>query len=584
MILTARNEGFSAENYMNTILLNNRYQILQTIGRGGFGETFLAIDTHMPSARKCVIKQLKPLIQEQKNSQWVQEQFQREARILEQLGEGCSQIPRLYAYFSEGGNFYLVQEYIEGLNLKERLEQKGLFSQEEVKAILLNLLPVLDYVHGKRLVHRDVKPENIILRAADGKPVLIDFGALKETMATMLNHSSTVPYSVAIGTPGYMPSEQAAGRPVYSSDLYSLGLTAVYLLTGKSPQYLTSDPQSGEIIWRQQAANINTDLAMAIDRAIRFHPRDRFASAREMLRALQSPTIHSNAATLAVSPGNLRPNPNPSSTTSNTASIVPPSYSTIEENNGWKKLMLVLFVFGIVSGSMFAIGFNLFNERQKERAESTSQQPIFEEPFSTPTPTPTPEPTPIPTPTPEPTPTSEPVITPEPIPIPEPTPEPIPTPTPTPEPTPTPTPTPEASQAQNIDIPLLIPGIQENKVIETLGKPSSVSQGYWPNSQGMVYDNFVPDRVSLGYIVDNSTRKIRQSEVSFSQSVDLAQIKQTLNNLLGGSAPPEAIVGLEQIYNRQNDLRSFSTGALKGMIKRSESDRIYIGIWEADFH
>lgn len=573
---------------MNTILLNNRYQILQTIGRGGFGETFLAIDTHMPSARKCAIKQLKPLIQEQQNSQWIQEQFQREARILEQLGEGCNQIPRLYAYFSERGNFYLVQEYVEGLNLKERLEKNGVFSPKEVKAILISLLPVLDYVHSKRLVHRDVKPENIILRAADGKPVLIDFGALKETMATMLNHSGTVPYSVAIGTPGYMPSEQAAGRPVYSSDLYSLGLTAVYMLTGKSPQYLTSDPHSGEILWREDVPTIHSDLATAIERAIRFHPRDRFASAREMLRALHSPTINSNAATLAVSPGKLRPNPNFSKTTGNTEAVVPPSYSTVEENNGWKKLMLVLFIFGIVAGSTFAIGFNIFSDREKERSESTSQQPIFEEPFSTPTPEPTSTPTPTPEPTPESTPTSEPVNTPEPIPTPEPTPEPTfaptPTPEPTPEPTSTPTPTPEDSQAEKIDVPLLIPGIQENKVIETLGKPSSVSQGYWPNSQGLVYENFVPDRVSLGYIVDNSTRKIRQSEVSFSQSVDLATIKQTLNDLLGGSAPLEAIVGLEQIYNRQNDLRSFSAGALKGMIKRSESDRIYIGIWEADFH
>ncbi|MBW4575908.1 MAG: YARHG domain-containing protein [Aphanothece sp. CMT-3BRIN-NPC111] len=276
---------------MTLTLLNNRYRILQELGSGGFGDTFLAEDTHMPSGRRCVIKQLKPVTSNPLIYQVVQERFGREAAILEELGEGSTQIPKLYAYFSENGQFYLVQEWIEGVTLKSKMQQKGALSENMVREILESLLPVLDYVHSKRMVHRDIKPDNIILRQRDGKPVLIDFGAVKETMATVLNSHGSTTSSIAIGTPGYMPSEQAAGRPLYSSDLYSLALTAVYLLTGKTPQQLETDPRSGEIVWRENVVSINPSLAAVLDKAIQFHPRDRFPTAREMLAALQSGII-----------------------------------------------------------------------------------------------------------------------------------------------------------------------------------------------------------------------------------------------------------------------------------------------------
>jgi serine/threonine protein kinase, bacterial len=148
---------------------------------------------------------------------------------------------------------------------------------------------VLDFVHSQGIVHRDIKPDNIILRDSDDRPVLIDFGAVRETVVTEINSHGHTTSSIVIGTPGFMPSEQATGRPVYSSDLYSLGLTAIYLLTGKMPQQLKSDGTTGEMIWDKQG--VNASLADVLDRAIRFHPRDRFPTAKAMLEALQTSTL-----------------------------------------------------------------------------------------------------------------------------------------------------------------------------------------------------------------------------------------------------------------------------------------------------
>jgi serine/threonine-protein kinase len=269
-------------------LLKNRYRILRSLSRGGFGETFLAEDTDMPSARRCVIKKLIPIANDPQIYQLVKERFQREGIILEKLGEGSSQIPSLYAYFEESGQFYLVQEWIEGTTLSEKVRQEGKLNEGVVKEILISILSVLDYIHGQHIVHRDIKPDNIIIRASDNKPVLIDFGAVKETMGTVMTTSGHSTYSIAIGTPGFMPSEQIAGRPVYASDLYSLALTAIYLLSGKYPQEFATDSATGEILWRQYALGTSPALATILDKAIQPHPRDRFLSAKEMLAAINS--------------------------------------------------------------------------------------------------------------------------------------------------------------------------------------------------------------------------------------------------------------------------------------------------------
>ena len=653
---------------MTTELLNNRYRILQTLSSGGFGDTFLATDLHMPSQRRCVIKRLKPINNDPKMQEWVEDRFQREAAILEQLGEGNRQIPKLYAYFPEQGYFYLVQEWIQGVTLTEKLQQQGVLRADEVRSILISLLRVLDYIHGLGIIHRDIKPDNIILCRQDHElPVLIDFGAVKQAMTTIVN-------TVAIGTPGYIPSEQAVGRPIYASDLYSLGLTAIYLLSGKTPQELPTDSHNGEFLWQQDIRDLDSNLSKALDKATRFDLGSRFSSAKEMLAALQSQPL--TAATVAV---------NSPTTLSEENSSTPLTV------NRWGKFSLpLLIVTGVSLGTVAALILFSLQERspQKQAISPTptssptptpeispspiepsatptpeispspiepsatptpeispspiepsatptpeiSPSPI--EPSATPTPeispspiepsaTPTPEisPSPIepsPTPTPEispspikPSPTPTPEISPSPIepsatPTPEISPSPIePSPTPTPEISPSPiepsatpipeispspiepspTPSPNQGEAKRISVPIFVTGTAEQEILTALGKPTSKSKGYWPNTTALLYQDLVPNEVDLGYLVDSNTGLLRQTEVTFTQSAGLETMQQTLDGLLENQTPAVAKQGLERIYNREINWVSFNVGQLKGSIERqSDTDQIYIAIWEADFH
>jgi serine/threonine protein kinase, bacterial len=269
------------------MLLNNRYRILHTLGSGGFGETFVAEDTQMPSGRCCVVKKLRPVSNDPRIYQLVKERFQREAAILENLGNQSNKIPKLYAYFEESSDFYLVQELIDGETLAITQQKKGILSESYVKNFLANFLPILDYIHNKQIIHRDIKPDNIIIRQYDDEPVLIDFGAVKESMGTQTTSLGNKTSSIVIGTPGFMPSEQAAGRPVYNSDLYATGLTAVYLLTGKLPQDIETDYHTGQFMWRPYAPEVSPALAHILDKAIQSHVRERYSTAKEMLQALQ---------------------------------------------------------------------------------------------------------------------------------------------------------------------------------------------------------------------------------------------------------------------------------------------------------
>lgn len=656
---------------MITTLLNNRYQIIQLLGAGGFGETFLAEDTYMPSHRRCVIKKLKPVVNDPSMYQLIQQRFQREAATLEALSEGSSQIPKLYAYFSENDQFFLVQEWIPGQTLATQVATTGTLSENAVREILVSLLQVLDYIHSQGIIYHDIKPNNIILRESNNQPVLIDFGAVKETMATALNSQGKLMHTMVVGTPGFMSPEQAAGRPVFASDIYSLGLTAIFLLTGKLPQDLEISPQE-EILWQHLVPEINLKLAAILSKAIQYHPRDRYTTANKMLEDLQ----HSNDA-VTMQTALLSNNPRRQKTKHQQKSF------TVKYSRR-KNYRLVLAITSLLLGILAAIALFYYFRQQPPAADKSDGNTLPEAelattppPIKSPSPTPSAIASPILPPIESPAPppplfppleklpplnqASEPplVQSPQPQKKPENPPEKSPpaslppttpppentppqvnselpiAPSPTPEsPSPTPhtvvsplsppvdpvpphtqvlppprvpasphqnqeaeippieqspsvalptAPTPENIPSAQVEIPAFPTGTSEKQVKAILGNPIKTMSGIWGNTRAAIYE-IQPSQVTLGYLFDRDSGRLRQTEVSFAQSIEPQVMQETLQQLLNGNVSAEISEGLQQVYQRQSNQYSFSTEELKGVIERDDRDRIYIGVWEADLH
>ncbi|MCT7980847.1 serine/threonine-protein kinase [Laspinema olomoucense] len=272
------------------LLLRERYRAVQPLGQGGMGRTFFAVDEDRLNA-PCVIKQFFPQIQGTTALAKATELFQREAVQLLHLGEH-PQIPSLYAYFEQDKRWYLVQELIEGSDLLNELKQQGAFSETQIRSLLLDLLPILQFIHKNNVIHRDIKPDNILRRRKDNKLVLVDFGVAKEGTGTALAQMGT-----RAGTHGYAPVEQIRGGQAYpASDLYSLGVTCIQLLTAKMPDDLY-DGMNARWLWKEQLAkqgkSTSPILAQILDKLLQEVVRDRYQSAAEVLQALQPNPVSS---------------------------------------------------------------------------------------------------------------------------------------------------------------------------------------------------------------------------------------------------------------------------------------------------
>ncbi|ARV58182.1 serine/threonine protein kinase [Nostocales cyanobacterium HT-58-2] len=282
------------------LLLRDRYRVINALGQGGFGATFLAQDRALPGESSCVIKQLRPSGTAPHVLQMARDLFEREAVTLGRIGSH-PQVPRLLNYFEDCEQFYLVQEYINGITLQQEVKRNGVFSEAGVKQFLSEILPLLQYIHERRVIHRDIKPANIIRRAQDGRLVLIDFGAVKNQVTQITNQSEqTALTAYAIGTPGFAPPEQMAMRPVFASDIYAVGVTCIYLLTGKSPKDLDYNPTTGEMLWKRlmQTSDHFTEV---LRKMLEVSVRNRYQSAKEVLRALElEPYLDSLAQGLLV--------------------------------------------------------------------------------------------------------------------------------------------------------------------------------------------------------------------------------------------------------------------------------------------
>ncbi|HIK28001.1 MAG: serine/threonine-protein kinase [Oscillatoriaceae bacterium SKW80] len=276
-------------NCGSKLLLGERYRAIKPIGQGGFGRTFLAIDEYKPSQPRCVIKQFFPQTQGTSNAEKAAELFTREAQRLDELGKH-PQIPELLAHFQQEGRQYLVQEFIDGQNLSQELASKGVFNEFQILQLLKDLLPVLQFVHSKQVIHRDIKPENIIRRSADGKIVLVDFGASKFASQTSLEKLGTV-----IGSVGFAAPEQITGKALAASDLYSLGVTCIYLMTNKSPLDLF-DAERNIWGWRYYLQEpVSESFAHILDKLLQPALEQRYQSAAEVLQDLTALSSENSA-------------------------------------------------------------------------------------------------------------------------------------------------------------------------------------------------------------------------------------------------------------------------------------------------
>jgi serine/threonine protein kinase len=281
-------------------LLMQRYLILEPLGSGGFSQTYLAIDTEVPDNLGYVVKLMDAQLATGMSFTSLHRLFETEAYALGHLGGQCDHppldyrpVPQLMAYCRDRQQVYLVQELIDGERLDVWMAAAPQPRLKHVMEILSETLLILDYIHRQGIIHCDIKPSNLIRRKSDGKLILIDFGACyfhNYTIAQGQSNDHDDRQTFALGTPGYMPDEQAAGMPDFNSDLYGLGMMMIQILTGIDPQRLAHYPDTHEWNWHDHIRQPLRHLALIpiLDRMVRIDPHDRYPSAAAVIECLQS--------------------------------------------------------------------------------------------------------------------------------------------------------------------------------------------------------------------------------------------------------------------------------------------------------
>jgi serine/threonine-protein kinase len=350
-------------------VLKGRYAVRSTIGQGGMGRTYLAQDLERFN-ETCVLKEFIPPQDSQEVTEKAKELFRREASVLYQIRH--PQVPEFRATFESEGRLLLVQDYVEGKNyrnlLLDRLKVGQTFSENEIFALMQQLLPVLSYLHGHNIIHRDISPENLMLRSQDNLPVLIDFGVVQETTAK-LNSQMGIPASTVAGKAGYAPPEQLqSGNAYANSDLYALAVTSIVLLTGREPSELFD---SINLAWNwQQFANVNPAFARVINQMLSYKPTNRYRSADEVSQAMQvAQASFSGAKTYAVGrqvPSNVAANIPQRTVVAGANNRNPVNYGTQNSPNrstsgggvNWFLGILIILVAGVGSWAITSFFFS----------------------------------------------------------------------------------------------------------------------------------------------------------------------------------------------------------------------------------
>lgn len=393
------------------LVLSDRYRIVRELGHGGFGRTYLAEDLNRFN-EPCVLKEFAPQVQGTYALQKAEELFSREASVLYRLQH--PQIPKFRELFrvklQDNGYLFLVQDFVEGQTyhaLLDARKREGLrFNEVEVTQLMLQILSILQYIHSQGVIHRDISPDNLMLRSTDGLPVLIDFGGVKQLAAVASQFMASQgaggvpPMATRLGKVGYAPPEQMQGGVVYPhSDLYALAATVLVLLTGKEPQQLIN---SHTLMWDwRREVHLNLTLASVLDKMLQPYPNARFTTVSEVLQALTAtpagvtyppirPSLPRTDATVAIaSPQVVTPVNSPSPLV---ASKPSPS-STGKQFGLWGKILLVFALIIVAGGIGWLVG-NLWLVSQTKPVP-VKPQPTTSDPVISATPEPTPEQSPL---------------------------------------------------------------------------------------------------------------------------------------------------------------------------------------------
>lgn len=494
---------------MKDELIHNKYRILKTLGQNDFSDTFLATGNRwFHSYRRYVIKKFRPRLGSVKAEE-AKRLFHQEADILQRLGDNNRhnrQIPRLHECFTDGENFYLVREWIDGITLQQKVERQGKLAVAEVEQILDSILHFLEYIHSHGIIYCQLKPSTFVLRdwqsSKASLPTPIYFGGVEE-----LKYRPDFKRRKLIDRDHqeYFPPEQKQGKLTFASDLYSLGLTAIYLLTGKNPTELPQDRRTKKILWHQEIPELKIHLVRVLDRAISPHFARRYNLASEMLEALHSPPV--NLALPAAQPKSQK-------------TKIAPELTIVS----W----LLAASIGVLGLTFAILRLDLNRDRDPLISSFQRDRPIAENLITGST-------------------SSE-------------------------------------SGLSGTPIPAFPLGKPQQMLIDTLGKPTKNSKGYWQNSRAFLYDDVISTKITLGYSIDTETSNIRQAEISFASSVDLATIQLQAKQLLQDNYSSEIKEYIDRVYSKASESQNFQIGEIKGVIQRGAQDTIFLAIWDDEFH
>lgn len=543
-------------------LQDGKYRLNAVLGYGGFGVTYRA--THQYLESTVVVKTLNPDLCSHPQFTKLEQQFWNEGRRLALCLH--PNIVRVNDFFVEAGVPYLVMDYIPGQTLAEIVAPNHPLPEVLAIQYMRQIGAALEVVHQNGLLHRDVKPQNIILHQETGQAMLIDFGIAREFTGNSQTHTSLI-------SEGYAPVEQYINQAKRSpaTDVYGLAATLYTLLTAQVPVASILRDRQPMPAPRELQAQINAATNEAVMRGMAMEAEYRPATVTEWLALLpaQAPSVSPTAAPSSATPATptsvatvaIAPSP-PQGPGSSPAPISPEGAARAAKS---RRLSLLLIGLIIVAGGMVGmVGAIWFSAKQSV----PTADPIASSPASVPIKE-SPQPSRIAQ---VPPPVNDSVVE-----------------SPPRSAATQPPADPASAQQQRTrplsnDVPAVAVGTSEREIIAALGEPSQTNENaYWANTRSAIYE-LVPEQITLGYIYDKDTNRLRQTEVSFAQSVDPQLMQSTLDEMVGGATNSAIQQGLTAVQQRQSNQYSFAVGQLKGVIERNDQDRIYIGVWDANLH